>query len=144
MALATGGVPPGAQCARPEAEVIAEALREAGIAAERILLEPSARNTWENAARTLRMLRGASPGVRPDADELPPLWLVTDPWHLPRAQLAFRAQGARACSAGCRAARGPGRLRLLRALVHEVFGYAAYLLRWLWQLAGKRPGAGPF
>jgi uncharacterized SAM-binding protein YcdF (DUF218 family) len=131
-------VPPGARSALPEAEVIAEALRGAGIGAERILLEPGARNTWENAARTLCLLRRAHPDDRPEAAVLPPLRLVTDPWHVPRALLAFRAQGVRARSAGCPAGWGLASPRLARALLHEAVGYAAYLVRWLWLRARGR------
>jgi uncharacterized SAM-binding protein YcdF (DUF218 family) len=108
-----------------------------GIASARILVEPGARNTWENAAQSARLLRAQ--GLAPA-----PLLLVTEPWHLPRARLAFRAHGLRARGAGCRvpaAARLPG---LPRLLLHELVGIGVYLLRWLLaavrgRLRGRRP-----
>ncbi|MCP5141238.1 MAG: YdcF family protein [Gammaproteobacteria bacterium] len=50
----------------------------------RMLLEARSRNTWENAKFTAELLRrhGWSRVL-----------LVSDAWHLPRAQIAFRAHG---------------------------------------------------
>lgn len=135
--LVTGGVPPRASCQRPEAVAAAAELAARGIASGRILVEPGARNTWENAALSARLLRAEGLAQAP-------LLLVTEPWHLPRARLAFRAHGLRARGAGCRvpaAARLPG---LPRLLLHELVGIGVYLLRWLLaavrgRLRGRRP-----
>ena len=51
---------------------------------ERILLESASRTTWENARLTAALLR--KHGWRR-------VLLVSDAWHLPRAQIAFRAAG---------------------------------------------------
>jgi uncharacterized SAM-binding protein YcdF (DUF218 family) len=123
--LITGGVPPHAPCARSEAAAAADALRAAGIASERMLLECRARNTWENAVHTARLLHA-------HAWSGPPLYLVTDPWHLPRAKLAFRAQGLVVRSAGCpQGAAARPRRGLARLLLREMLGLCVYLLRWL-------------
>jgi uncharacterized SAM-binding protein YcdF (DUF218 family) len=47
-----------------------------------------ARTTWENATRTTAWLRQQNPGA-----PLPAIALITDPWQLPRAALAFQRQG---------------------------------------------------
>jgi uncharacterized SAM-binding protein YcdF (DUF218 family) len=47
-----------------------------------------ARTTWENATRTTAWLREQNPGA-----PLPAIILITDPWQLPRASLAFQRQG---------------------------------------------------
>ncbi|MCG6939669.1 MAG: YdcF family protein [Thiohalocapsa sp.] len=123
--LATGGVPPGAVSERPEATVIAELLQAHGIAAERILREPTARNTWQNAARSVQLLH-ATPRA------FAPVLLVSDPWHLPRAKLAFHAHALRVRGAGCSVPPDEHPPRLWVLLAHELAGYGAYLLRWLW------------
>jgi uncharacterized SAM-binding protein YcdF (DUF218 family) len=129
--LATGGVPPGALCARPEAVAAAAELFARGIAAERILVENRARNTWENAALSARLLRA-------EGLARARVQLVTDPWHLPRAALAFHAQGLRARGAGCRVPVGKRPRGLPRLLLREGAGLALYLLRWLLTTAGAR------
>ena len=131
--LATGGVPPRALSAEAEAVVVARVLKARGIPAARVLLEPNARNTWENAARSARLLRAGQ-------QTFDPVLLVTDPWHLPRALLAFRAHGLRVRGAGCRVTAGERPGRLLRLLAHEVLGYGSYLLRWGWLLLRHRLG----
>jgi uncharacterized SAM-binding protein YcdF (DUF218 family) len=123
--LATGGVTPRAVCDRPEAVVAAAWLRSRGIAPERILVEPSARNTWENAAHSAALVRALTPAVGP-------LLLVTDPWHVPRARLAFRAHGLRVHAAGCRVPAQARRPPLLRLLLREGVGLCLYTLRWCW------------
>lgn len=63
---------------------VAEFLVDAGIDRERILLEPKARNTYENAAMTRDL-------VAPKSDER---WLlVTSAYHMPRAMGLFRKAG---------------------------------------------------
>ena len=55
--------------------------RRSGLTADRVIIESSARNTFENAQFTARLL-GAAGSAR---------WvLVTSPWHMPRAIGCFR------------------------------------------------------
>jgi uncharacterized SAM-binding protein YcdF (DUF218 family) len=80
----TGGSKTGGPA---EAEVMRELALAAGISAARILTEPLARNTFENAHRTAALMhaKGWSRAL-----------VVTDWAHLPRALLAFRSAGIRA------------------------------------------------
>jgi uncharacterized SAM-binding protein YcdF (DUF218 family) len=67
-----------------EADFMAQALRDFGVAAERIELESQSRNTAENASLSKSI-------ARPQPGEL---WLlVTSPIHMPRAIGAFRQAG---------------------------------------------------
>jgi uncharacterized SAM-binding protein YcdF (DUF218 family) len=68
----------------PEALVMRNAALAAGIAEARILVEQQAGSTWENAAYSAALLRPLAPSR---------IILVTDRIHMPRARLAFRAQG---------------------------------------------------
>jgi uncharacterized SAM-binding protein YcdF (DUF218 family) len=122
--VAVGGVPPRAASERPEAEAAAAWLRARGVAPERILTEPTSRNTWQNAARCARILER----YPVDASRI---LLVTDPWHLPRAMLAFRAHGLRTRGAGCTVPAAERPPALARLLTHEAAGLAFYLWRWL-------------
>lgn len=139
--LACGGVPPGAVSQRPEATLIAELLMADGVAAERILVEPTSRNTWENAARGARLICTHRQALGPPhGPPRPPVLIVTDPWHLPRAMLAFRAHGVRAGSAGCRMPATERPVVFGRMLLHELIGIGFYLLRWAaMALRGERP-----
>jgi uncharacterized SAM-binding protein YcdF (DUF218 family) len=128
LALVTGGAPRRAPRSRAEALVAADALAAAGISPARILVETLARNTWQNAAESARLLRGQGLERRP-------LLLVTDPWHLPRALLAFRAHGLRARGAGCRVDAAERPPALPRLLLHEGIGIGFYALRWLLRAA---------
>ena len=66
-----------------------------GVPSERIVLEETARTTWENARECARIIRER--GWRR-------VVLVTDDFHRPRAMLAFRAFGVRAMT--CQICRG--------------------------------------
>lgn len=80
----TGGV--GGLIARGSdaAGPVGDYLRDVGIAQERVVLEPEARNTFENAVFTLRL-------VEPKAGER---WLlVTSAFHMPRSVGVFRKAG---------------------------------------------------
>lgn len=59
-------------------------LRMMGVAEERLVLEPEARNTWQNAVYTKRIVE-----PRPGQEWI----LVTSAFHMPRAVGAFRAAG---------------------------------------------------
>ncbi|GGB58547.1 hypothetical protein GCM10011316_33290 [Roseibium aquae] len=67
-----------------EAEGALPLLESFGIATDRLVMEDSSRNTWENAVRTKELLQ-----PRPDQ-----VWLlVTSAYHMPRAMGVFRAAG---------------------------------------------------
>jgi uncharacterized SAM-binding protein YcdF (DUF218 family) len=70
--------------ARVEAELVAGAAENLGIAPDRLMIEGTSRDTWENAVAT-RALVPPAPGER---------WLlVTSAWHMPRAVGCFRQVG---------------------------------------------------
>jgi uncharacterized SAM-binding protein YcdF (DUF218 family) len=77
LVVASGGVTHGAP--RAEADVLAEALRAAGV--PDVLVENRSRTTAENARYTAELL--APRGARS-------VWLVTQPFHSRRAELLFR------------------------------------------------------
>lgn len=62
----------------------AERIEKLGIASDRIAGDSCARTTWENAIFTATWLHQNHPGS--------PVLLITDPWQLPRASLAFQRQ----------------------------------------------------
>jgi uncharacterized SAM-binding protein YcdF (DUF218 family) len=66
----------------------AERLVALHVPAANVAGDDCARTTWENAIRTTTWLRQQSPGV-----PLPAIILITDPWQLARASLAFQHQG---------------------------------------------------
>lgn len=80
IVVVSGGITHGA--ARAEADVLAEAMRGAGV--PDVLVENRSRTTRENARFTRELLapRGASS-----------VWLVTQPFHGRRAARVFRAAG---------------------------------------------------
>jgi uncharacterized SAM-binding protein YcdF (DUF218 family) len=67
-----------------EAEFLARQLEAWGIEKERILVEPEARNTVENAEKSKALL---------EARGFKTVLMVTSAFHLPRAQGCFRAVG---------------------------------------------------
>ncbi len=81
--LVSGGRPFGE--AKPEAALMAEALREDFSVPVR-WEEGHSRTTWENAVDTRKCLVGT---------DIRRIYLVTQARHMPRAVLAFRAQGFR-------------------------------------------------
>jgi uncharacterized SAM-binding protein YcdF (DUF218 family) len=114
--LLTGGTVGGGP---PEAEAMRKLALAAGVPARRIVLEPTARSTFENALRAADIMRarGWSRAL-----------VVTDRHHLPRALLAFRGAGIGA--RGVPVAGAPP-LRLLAELPHEAAGLLWYALRLL-------------
>ena len=88
--ILTGG-PSGS--GHTEAEVMRELAVTAGLPAERLLTEPQARSTWDNARYTADLMaaRGWSSAL-----------VVTDFLHLPRSLFAFRSAGLRARGSGAR------------------------------------------
>lgn len=116
--LVSGGEIGGAPS---EAAVMAGLARERGIAAERLVLEARARNTWENARECARIIRAR--GWRR-------VVLVTDPFHRPRAVLAFRAFGVTpiACPI-CRGRAGTSPPVAAYQHLRELVAFGVYLLR---------------
>lgn len=116
--LASGGASSPTQT---EASAIAALLQHAGVPVQRILREEQSRNTWENARYCAAII-----GQHGFSD----LTLVTDPLHMPRARLAFRAFGLRprACPV-CRAERDPSLRTWLSRTLHEALGIVYYLIR---------------
>jgi uncharacterized SAM-binding protein YcdF (DUF218 family) len=115
------------------ADAAALVLRDLGISGDRLLLEREARDTWENAIKTKKLV-SPKPGER---------WLlVTSAWHMPRAMGAFRKAGFPVepwpvdyRTAGWRDALQPFPfespavgLRQLDLAVHEWLGLLAYRL----------------
>jgi uncharacterized SAM-binding protein YcdF (DUF218 family) len=82
--IASGGIPYPTFQLKPESEVLARALVEAGVPARDIVQEGTSRTTREQAQIIGTMLRGK--GVRR-------VVLVTTPSHMHRALGVFRAQG---------------------------------------------------
>jgi uncharacterized SAM-binding protein YcdF (DUF218 family) len=79
MLIASGGSRPGTAS---EAEVMATLLSELGVPRDAILLEPSSRNTYQNAVNTRAILEGQG---------IDKVLLVTSAFHMRRAVAAFQA-----------------------------------------------------
>lgn len=80
--LVSGGNQPGDEAMAPEAEVIAEVLRDLGVPADVIRQEGRSRSTLENAAFSLPLVQQL--GVRR-------VLLVTSALHMPRALAVFES-----------------------------------------------------
>lgn len=76
----TGGGPPG----RVEADVMAERALALGVSASALRVERRARNTEENARFTAALLAEEQCRI---------VWIVSQPFHLARAQYLFRRCG---------------------------------------------------
>ena len=92
----------------PEAELMAELLVQRGVPHDRILLEPTGRNTIRSALAVARMLRGQGG----------PVYAATSAYHMPRCVLLLGLAGLDAHRSP--PAIGPASSRLLR--------------RWWWRL----------
>ncbi|MEL6168575.1 MAG: YdcF family protein [Pseudomonadota bacterium] len=68
----------------PESEVARALLLGAGLAPDRLILEPKSRNTIENAENALALRPESAGGT---------VLLVTSAWHMPRAVASFCAAG---------------------------------------------------
>ena len=66
----------------------AEMLVALGVPPAKVAGDDCARTTWENAVITAAWLRVQNHGTN-----VPAINLITDPWQLPRATLAFKRQG---------------------------------------------------
>ncbi len=76
--IVSGGKPVGSHVS--EAAVYAEALKEMGIPASKILLEDRSRNTWENAKLSLSMV----------SHDVEKIFVITNELHEKRTSLYFR------------------------------------------------------
>lgn len=72
--------------ARPESELLRDAMMVMGVPGEAIILEDKSNNTHENAVETAKMLEKL--GLRPGE-----CVLVTSAFHMRRARACFRKQG---------------------------------------------------
>lgn len=102
--LPTGGQ---GRFGRPEAVVMADALTEAGVAPDAIILEPTATNTLGSALACARMLE---PGRR--------VYVATSAYHMARCVLLLRLAGLRA-RPGC---------------VPDMAASRRWRKRWFWRL----------
>ena len=103
-----------------EAEAMRDLALVAGIAADRIVIEPTARSTFENASRSARIMaeRGWSRAL-----------VVSDRVHLPRALLAFHSVGVRARGRGVRVRWRDGPFRTFaHYFLYEIVALAWYAL----------------
>jgi uncharacterized SAM-binding protein YcdF (DUF218 family) len=88
--VASGGVMPGRRLVL--AEVIQRVLMEQGVPQSSIWLEPRSRSTYENALYSAEILRAR--GIHKIA-------VVTEAYHMLRAELAFRKMGFTVVPAPC-------------------------------------------
>ena len=122
LVLSGGGAGPV-----PEAELMRRAAIARGVAPTALLIEPSSRNTLENARETARLL---------SARGLDSVLLVSDRVHLPRAALLFRLAGLRV--AGRAAVPARSLRRQTSAILREIAAFPWSLLR----AASSRLGHG--
>lgn len=103
-----------------EAYVMRDLACGMGVSEAAIVIEDRARNTFENAVFTGRILRERG---------WQRLLIVTDAWHLPRALYVFRRLGLPVSGAGVPHPAGVSPLARLRTHVEERvrFAYCAYL-----------------
>lgn len=112
--VATGGAgdhPPS------EARVTRDVLAALGVPETAVILEEHSTTTLENLINARALL-----------PEAPPVVIVSDAWHLPRARLAARRLGMDA-EAAAATLKGAHPLRLLRAALRELGAYLWYLVR---------------
>jgi uncharacterized SAM-binding protein YcdF (DUF218 family) len=133
LVLVSGGHPqPNSQIASP-AGLMAESLLAAGVDPSDLMIEDRSRNTAENAAATVALLkaRGLTDGVV----------LVSGASHLPRAERLFRRLGCPVTPIGCAYRTDECRpgvwafwpkssaATINQEMVHEALGMAWYWLR---------------
>lgn len=116
----------------PLAEVMRDFLVRGGVPAEKVIVEPKAQDTHENATESCKLLRER--GIKH-------LVLVTDACHMPRAMACFRHEGMEVLAAPCNFRTAgfrnswqsyvptPLGASQLESAVHEWIGLAYYWLR---------------
>jgi len=133
VAILSGGVPDSSREEQNEARVLAKQLIAWGIAEERVLIEPRARNTWENALNTKTIL---------DEKHLSHVVIITSAFHMQRAYGCFKKVGLGNVDTlpvdyrGFDSARfsssllpRSGALETTTAAIREFFGRAVYWVR---------------
>jgi uncharacterized SAM-binding protein YcdF (DUF218 family) len=90
--LASGGIPEPTPDTPPYANSMGEALRREGVPKEMIWSEVQSGSTYENALYSARLLRQR--GIHK-------IVLVTDAYHMARAERCFRKQGLQVVPASC-------------------------------------------
>jgi uncharacterized SAM-binding protein YcdF (DUF218 family) len=130
--LVCGGQVNPATSLPPVAAVMATFLREQGVSGADLLLEDRSRSTYENAVEAQRLLKER--GVRR-------IVLVTEAYHMPRAERCFRNLGLEVTPSPCshQAARfhpdlftflpDPYTPMICWLVTHEWIGMAWYRLR---------------
>lgn len=113
LVLSGGGCGPIA-----EAELMRRAALARNVPESALLVEPTSRNTFENARETARLLRSHGLGS---------VLLVSDRTHLPRATALFRLAGLRV--AGSAAVPSPSLRRGIGAAIREMAALPWSLLR---------------
>lgn len=124
--LLTGGLgryPPA------EAELMAQLALEQGVARERLVLESTAKNTWQSARACAAIIRHR--GWRQ-------VVLVSDGYHLPRARLVFRHFGIDAGAAAAGWPAGVTALGRWRCYGRELLALSWYAVKLLALRAGGR------
>ena len=122
--LPTGGVghhPPS------EASVMAELLRQAGIAGQNILLEDQSHDTLSSVRNCVRMLRGL-----PAFGEVV---VCSDTYHIPRCRWLFRLYGV--ATSAAQVASGRSQNSALRWCYYQIREIAAFPLDTLIVLASR-------
>jgi uncharacterized SAM-binding protein YcdF (DUF218 family) len=106
--LASGG---GSRGGEPYAVTMGEALQREGVAKSMIWTEEASRSTYENAEFSARILR---------ARGIHRILLVTEAYHMPRAEACFRKQGFDVVPAAC------GFRTWNEDVLHEILGMIWY------------------
>ena len=110
----------------PEAPVMAASLLAAGVARERLVVEDTARTTWESARRIARLLA--------DRGDTMSVVLVTSGYHAPRCRLFLRLNGVAVVTAVTPAdeRRRMGTQAWMVAMAREIAALPWNVLRALW------------
>ncbi len=103
-----------------EARAMAGLAEEMGLATERLVLEEQARDTLGNARHSLPLIAGK---------HLDTVFVVTEPYHLPRALLSFRLLAPRGIRIRGVAAAWPAPAPALLACLREGVALPVYLAR---------------
>ena len=123
--IVAGGNQPWTQGQEPEAHLIRDLLVEWGVSQEAIRLDPSSRNTRENALNGAKLIR--------EADCHSSL-LVTSAWHMPRAVAAFENVGIPVFPVSVDVMGAQGQGRLMMGWIPQVDALAATsqaLMEWM-------------
>jgi uncharacterized SAM-binding protein YcdF (DUF218 family) len=90
--IVTGGVFDSDSPDLPDAVLMGGLLERLGVPRSEVIIESNARNTYQNAVETRKILRDRGLGK---------VLLVTDAFHMRRSLACFAKQGVKATAAGC-------------------------------------------